>query len=85
MVCYQAAAAALARPLLTEYCKVDGCNVASNVTGSCAGPTSSSAVIANYSTEVARLSTCSNTRTCVRRGSWRAIACSSDRQMNSRS
>ncbi|MNJ03975.1 hypothetical protein D3C73_1645270 [compost metagenome] len=71
--------------MLTEYCKVDGCNVASNVTGSCAGPTSSMAVIAKYRTDVARLSTCSTTLTCVSRGSCRAIACSSDRQMNSRS
>ena len=47
----------MAQPLLTEYCSVDGCRVASNVTGSCAGPTSSIAVIAKYSTDVARLST----------------------------
>src|SRR5690606_8668439 len=79
------AQAACPRMRLTEYCSVVGCSIASKLTGSRAGCRSSSAWMVKCSPPPRRPSESRRTCTPVSRGSWRPIACSSERQISARS
>src|SRR5690606_33164356 len=69
-------AATARRRRLTEYCNVLGCSIASKLTGSRAGCTSSRAWIEKCNPPTPRSLPSRPTRTLCSRDSWRAIACS---------
>src|SRR5471030_231920 len=81
----QGALQSFARERVTEYCNVDGSNMASKLTGSSAGCTINTARIAKLSALVDCSFSSSFTDTCCKRGSCRAMACWIDWQINTRS
>ncbi|KAG1387795.1 hypothetical protein G6F58_013598 [Rhizopus delemar] len=78
-------AACVRRARVTWYCRVEGCSIASKLTGSRAGSRSSSAWMVKCSPPANWLPASRWTLTLRRRRSWRATACSSERQMAARS